>query len=107
MASKLSDILDFVFRLQESARHGDWDNACELAAVLPQQTLPDRQKELGEYLRHLRQALIVAKVSRAHSAATLARCNTAAVRLNAAARFNQTRLGFAPPRQEFGEAADS
>src|ERR1700722_1360316 len=103
MASRLSDILGLVFRLQESAHHGDWENARELTAVLQQQTLPDRQEELGEYLQHIRQALIVAKVSRAHSAATLARCSTAAVRLNAAARFIETRLGFEPPRQEFGE----
>jgi hypothetical protein len=113
MASPLSDILGLVSRLQESARRGDWKSAGELLAILPRQTLPGNQEELGEYLRCLKQALIVAKVSRAHSAASLARCNTAAarcstaaVRLNAAAQFNRTRLDFVPPRQEFGEPAE-
>jgi hypothetical protein len=106
MASPLSDILGLVSCLQESARRGDWKNAGELAAILPQQTLPGNPEELGEYLRCLKQALMVAKASRAHSAASLARCNAAAVRLNAAAHFNRTRLDFAPPRQEFGEPAE-
>jgi hypothetical protein len=106
MGSQLSDQLDIIARLQESARRGDWKSAGELTATLPQRTLPASREELGEYLRRLRQALIVAKVSRAHSAASLARCKTAAARLNAATRFNKTRLDFAPPRQEFGEPAD-
>ena|ERR1019366_5801656 len=99
MPSQRSDIFEVVASLQESARRGDWKSACELASILPQQTLPANREELGEYLRCLNQALIVARVSRANSAASLGR-------LNAAARFNKTRLGFAPPRQEFGEAAD-
>jgi hypothetical protein len=113
MASKLSDLLEIVASLQESARYGDWSSAGRLAAALPRQNLPTSREELGEYLRCLKQALIVAKVSRAHSAASLARVNTAAGRLNAAARFNSFRSGYAPPDspqlecQEFGEAADS
>jgi hypothetical protein len=99
MGSQLSDILDLISRVQESARRGDWKSAGEITATLPQQTLPAGSAELGEYLRRLKQALIVAKVSRAHSAASLARCKTAAARLNAATRFNKTR-------QEFGESAD-
>src|ERR1700733_2225874 len=100
MASKLSDLLEIVASLQDSARFGDWNNAGRLAAALPQQNLPTSREELGEYLRCLKQALIAAKVSRAHSAASLARINAAAGRLNGAARFNNIR-------QEFGEAADS
>jgi hypothetical protein len=106
MASPLSDILHLVDCLRESARRGDWKSAGELAAILPRQDLPDSRDELGEYLTCLRQALIVARVSRAHAAASLARINNTAVRLNAAARFNQTRLDGAPPRQEFGESAE-
>jgi hypothetical protein len=99
MASPLSDILGLVSCLQESARRGDWKSAAEFAAMLRQQTVPGNPEELAEYLRSLKQALIVAKVSRAHSAASLARCN-------AAAQFNRTRLDIAPPRQEFGESAE-
>jgi hypothetical protein len=98
MASQLSDVRDLVACLQESARRGDWKGAGELAAMLPQQALPGGYSELDEYLRRLKEALIVAKISRAHSAATL-------VRLNAAARFNNTRADFSPSRQKFGEAA--
>jgi hypothetical protein len=106
MASPRFDIFDLVSCLQESARRGDWKSAGELAAALRQQTPPASREEIGEYLRRLKQALIVAKVSRANSAATLARYNTAAGRLNAAARFNTARLETAPPRQELGESAD-
>jgi hypothetical protein len=100
MDSQHSDIFDLVARIEESARRGNWKNVRALAAILPQQTLPTMHEELGEYLRRLKEALIVAKVSRANSAASL-------VRLNAAARFNNTRLDFAPLRQKPGEAADS
>jgi hypothetical protein len=106
MASALSDILHLLDCLRESARRGDWKSAGELVALLPRQEPPDSREELGEYLRCLRQALIVARVSRAHAAASLARINTAVVRLNAAARFNKTRLDIAPARQEFGESAE-
>jgi hypothetical protein len=100
MASALSDILHLVDCLRESARRGDWKSAGELAAILPRQELPENLEELGEYLRCLQRALIVARVSRAHAAASLAR-------LNAVARFNEMRLDSAPPRQEFGESAES
>jgi hypothetical protein len=99
MASPHSNLFDLVACLQESARRGDWKNAAELTAILPRQTLPASREELGEYLRCLKQALIAAKVSRAHSAASL-------TRLNAVARFNNTRLDGAQPRQEFGESAE-
>jgi hypothetical protein len=106
MASQLPRILDLVACLQASARRGDWTSAGELAARLRQQTLPENHEELGEYLLRLKEALIAAKVSRAHTAASLTKCNTAAVRLNAAATFNNTRTESASSRQEFGEAAD-
>jgi hypothetical protein len=97
MASKLSDLLESVASLEESAQRGDWNSAGRLAALLPQQPLPANGEELGEYLRCLSHALIAAKASRAHSAASLARINAAAGRLNAAARFNQMRSDPAPP----------
>jgi hypothetical protein len=103
MASQLCDILAC---LRESARRGDWKSTGELAVHLRQQTLPANREDLGEYLLRLKEALIAAKVSRAHAAASLTRCNTAAVRLNAAATFNNARVDIAPSRQEFGEAAD-
>jgi len=106
MDSKLSDLLELVGCLRESARRGDWKSAGELAAILRQQTLPASREELGEYFLRLKEALIAAKVSRAHTAASLANFNTAAARLNAAATFNNTRVDFVPSRQEFGEATD-
>ncbi len=103
MDSPLSDTLDCLDRLKEAARRGDWTNAAELAASLPQQALPPQmqpsREELGEYLRHLKEALIVAKASRAHAAASL-------VRLQAAARFNHASRDFAPGRQDFADLAD-
>lgn len=100
MASQLSDLLDLVGCLQESARRGDWKSAGEFAAILRQQEPPAGQQELGEYLRHLKEALIVAKVSRAHAAASL-------VRVNAAAHFNKTQSDSALPRHGFGEVTNS
>jgi hypothetical protein len=90
MASQLSEILELVAGLRESVRHGDWKTAGEIAAILPKQTLPDNHDEMGEYLCGLKEALIVAKTSRAHAAASLLRLNTAAARINAAARFTGT-----------------
>jgi hypothetical protein len=106
MDSPLSNILAVVACLRESVRRGDWKSAGELAATLRQPTLPANREDLGEYLLRLKEALIAAKVSRAHAAASLAKFNTAAIRLNAAATFNKTRVDSAPSRQEFGEAAD-
>jgi len=106
MASKLSDLLELVACLQASARRGDWKSSGELAATLRQQNPPAGREELGEYLLRLKEALIAAKVSRAHTAVSLANLNTAAARLSAAATFNNTRVNLVPSRQEFGEAAD-
>ena len=90
MDSQLSDRFNLVADLRESARRGDWKNALDLALALRDLTPPASAIETGEYLDRLRQALVVAKTSRAHTAATL-------VRLNAAARFSRNR-------QEFGES---
>jgi hypothetical protein len=106
MVSKLSDTLALVACLQESARRGDWNSAGELVIGLRQKTPPNSGEELGEYLSRLKEALIAARVSRAHAAASLARINTAAARLKAATDFNNARADSGPPRQEFGEAAE-
>jgi hypothetical protein len=74
--------------LRESARRGDWDSVASLTASLPHQTLPADPEDLGEYLHALKEALSVAKHSRAHAAASRAR-------LNAAARFNLARTDSA------------
>jgi hypothetical protein len=99
MDSPLPEVLHLVACLRESARRGDWRNAAGLSAILPQQKMPDDREQVGEYLRALKDALIVAKASRAHAAASLGR-------LNAAAGFNRTRLDFAPARQNIGDLAD-
>jgi hypothetical protein len=93
MASQLSDRFVLVAGLRESARRGDWKNAMELALALRDLTPPASAIETGQYLDRLREALVAAKTSRAHTAATL-------VRINAAARFSRSR-------QEFGESPES
>ena len=99
MASQHSDLFAIIGNLQECARRGDWKNALEAATALRDRTPPARAAETGEYLARLREALIVAKASRAHLAASL-------VRVNAAARFGRARAGVFPAqaRQEFGES---
>ncbi len=86
--------------LGELARRGDWDGFAALTASLPRQTREVNPEKLGEYLHALKEALSVARDSRAHAAASL-------VRLNAAARFNRGRADSSSPRQNFAEAADS
>jgi hypothetical protein len=90
MASQHFDRFALVADLRESARRGDWKNALELALALGDLTPPASVIEASEYLDRLREALVVAKTSRAHAAATL-------VRVNAAACFSRRR-------QEFGES---
>jgi hypothetical protein len=94
-----SDIFELVADLREAARTGEWERACELAALLPLQTMPSTEEELGIYLHCLKEALLVGKASRAHSAAAL-------VRVNAAVSFNSTRVGLASTRQECGDTAN-
>jgi hypothetical protein len=77
-----------IARLRESARRGDWDSVASLTHLLLQQTREVNPEELGEYLQALKEALSVAKDSRAHAAGSLSR-------LNAAARFNHARTDSA------------
>jgi hypothetical protein len=99
MDSQLFSIPGLVNRLHEPARRGDWQDAVEMAALLPQQALPEDREGLAEHLRSLRAALIAAKASRADAVASLSR-------LNAAANFNNSALGHEASRQEFGGPAD-
>jgi hypothetical protein len=82
-------------RLRESARRGDWKRADALAADLQCQSLQVSPGELGEYLRLLKETLIVAKAWRAHA-------NSSLVRLNAAAQFNGTGREIMVRRHNFG-----
>jgi hypothetical protein len=100
MASRLSDTFRIIANLREAARRGDWENAGELARTLAQQAPPGSKEELGQLLDQLKETLVVARVSRAHSVATL-------TRLKAAARFNNARTDFFFIRPKFGEVTDS
>jgi len=71
-----------------------------IAGTLRRQALPDNQDELGEYLRRLKEALVVAKVSRASAVARR-------TRVNAVSGFNKTRLIFAAGRHNSVESPDS
>jgi hypothetical protein len=99
MVSQLSDALERVGFIRESVRRGDWRSAADLTALLPRETAAASRDELGEYLRCLQEALTVARASRAHAAASLQR-------LQAVARFNNARLGFASDRQNSDDPAD-
>ena len=96
--SDKSRLFALLSNLQECARRGDWKSAHKLAVELHKQNVPANQRDLGNYLGRLRKALVVAKASRAQSAATLAR-------INAVAQFNKLRTEPVP-RQEFAEPAD-
>ena len=99
MDSQHSELFAIVGTLQECARRGDWKNAFEAASALRDRTPPANTAETGQYLDRLRDALVVAKASRTHLAATL-------VRLNAVARFSRAQA-CAYPRHEFGESAEN
>jgi hypothetical protein len=102
MDSQHSELFAIVGSLQECARRGDWKSAFEAARALRDSTPPASAAETGQYLDRLRDALVVAKASRTHLAATL-------VRLNAAARFSRTRASVhpLPSRQKFGESPEN
>jgi hypothetical protein len=99
MVLQLSDALDRVARISESARRGEWQSAADLTALLPPEAPAASRDELHEYLRSLQEALTVAKVSRAHASASLQR-------LQAVARFNNARQGFVSHRQNSDDSAD-
>src|SRR5579871_5165009 len=71
MDSQHSELFAIVGTLQECARRGDWKNAFEAASALRDRTPPANTAETGQYLDRLRDALVVAKASRTHLAATL------------------------------------
>lgn len=100
LTSDKSILFGLVADLQESARRGDWKSARETTVLLRKQNLPTGERDLGDYLSRLREALLVARTSRSHTAATLSR-------VNAAAEFNRTRIHLLPPRQNFAEPPDS
>jgi hypothetical protein len=106
MVSQLSDpgggaspVFTLLGSLQKCARGGDWQGAQDLAEILPVQKLPATIEGLRDYLRCLQETLILARASRAHTAASL-------VRLNAAAGFHRAAVGHPSRRQEFGESAE-
>lgn len=102
MDSQHSELFAIVGNLQECARRGDWKSAFEAATALRDRTPPASAADTGRYLDRLRDALVVAKASRTHLAATL-------VRLNAAARFSRTRASahLRSSCQEFGESPEN
>ncbi len=74
-----------------------------MALGLAQCALPPETRELGAYLDALRQTLILARASRANSAASLAR-------VRAASRFQTHRSFYADGtgvRQEFADPAET
>jgi hypothetical protein len=99
MVSQLSDALERVACIRESARRGDWQSAADVTALLPHEPAAASRDELDEYLRSLQEAVTVAKASRAHAAASLSR-------LQAVAKFNRARLGFPSDRQNSDDSAD-
>lgn len=99
MDSALSEARSAIECLKEAARRGDWRNAREIAAHLREHALPATPEELDGYLKSLKEALIVAKASRAHAAASL-------IRLNAAAGFHRGVPNRTRDRQNFGDPTD-
>jgi hypothetical protein len=98
MVSQLSDALERLALIRESAHRGDWQSAADLTALLPREAAAANGEELAEYLRRLQEAVTVAKASRAHASASL-------LRLQAVAKFNCARLGFPSGRQNSDDPA--
>jgi hypothetical protein len=88
MDSPLSEQAAIAIATGEAARAGDWRRAQALLNDLLRSGPPRGSEALGEYLENLRQALVAAKASRSHLAATLHR-------VNAAAGFNGSATGMA------------
>lgn len=78
-----SDALNSLALLRESVRRDDWAKAQSIAAGIPRHRLPSTPEGLSEYLTNLNETLVMAKVSRANTMASL-------VRVKAAARFHAT-----------------
>jgi DTW domain-containing protein YfiP len=78
MDSPFSEAKRTVADLREAARRGDWNTANVLAVMLSQQRDQEDREALAEYILDLKDALSVARASRAHAAASLARLNAAA-----------------------------
>jgi hypothetical protein len=70
--------IDLLMRFRESARRGDWMSAAEFADALSSGIPPADREQLGIYLGRMREALMVAKASRADLSVALARINAAA-----------------------------
>ena len=95
MDSTRSEAFDLLARLRESARCGDWRNAQAIALALREKELPRDPPGLTEYLRLLKETVIVAKAWRSHANASL-------VGLNAAAKFHDSGRDAAVGRHHFG-----
>jgi hypothetical protein len=93
------EVFDTLDRLRESARRGDWRNAEVLAAGLTQHAVPRNPAGLEEYLRLLKDTLVVARAWRAHAAASL-------VRINAAAKFSSIGRDMSRHRQNSADSAN-
>jgi hypothetical protein len=95
------DAPDVLTQLRNAIRGGDWGAAQSIALGLARCALPPETRELGAYLDALRQTLLLARASRANSAASLAR-------VRAAARFQTHRSFIAGDdcdRQDFAAPA--
>lgn len=62
----------------EAARAGDWGRVASLLETLARSAPPAEPEALAEYLDSLREALIAARISRAHLATRLHRIRAAA-----------------------------
>jgi len=98
MDSRHSDNLRLIDALRDSARSEDWERVAQLATTLCQNPAPVNPQEAAEYLDRLRPALVVARVSRAHTKAFLQR-------LNAAAAFQKPSDPLFPS-QDFSKSPD-
>jgi hypothetical protein len=88
--------------LMKASRAGDWSSVADLTDIIRASTVPQLEEERQEYLRSLREALVVVKASRADLAMS-------AARLNAAVGFHSSGSGGATcddDRQNPGIMAD-
>jgi hypothetical protein len=86
----------------KASRAGDWSSVSDLTDIIRVTTVPQIEEERQEYLRSLKEALVVVKASRADLAVS-------AARLNAAGGFQSSASCNAAPdenRQNPGIMAD-